>query len=88
MTAVLEEYTTKEQSCVVHFLWAKGLSAKVIHKEMFPVYGGQCLWRKAVYNWVKKFSEGHSRVPDDAQQGRPVEIMTEATVPQTEEWKS
>jgi hypothetical protein len=35
-------------------LWAKGLDAKDIHKEMFPLYGGKCLPHKAVYNWVKK----------------------------------
>jgi hypothetical protein len=34
--------TTKEQ-CFVRFLQAKGLSAKDIHKEMFPVYGWKCL---------------------------------------------
>jgi hypothetical protein len=32
----------------------KGLNAKDIHKEMFPVYGGKCLWLKAVHNWVEK----------------------------------
>jgi hypothetical protein len=31
------------------FLWAKGLNAKDIHKDMFPVYGGKCLSRKAVH---------------------------------------
>jgi hypothetical protein len=35
-------------------LWAKGLSAKNIHKEMFHIYGGKCLSHKAVYKWVKK----------------------------------
>jgi transposase len=55
---------------------------------MFPVHGGQCLSRKAVHIWVKKFSEGRSKVPDDARPGRPVEIVTEATVQQVEEWKS
>jgi hypothetical protein len=25
-----------------------------IHKEMFPVYGGKGLSRKAVHNWVEK----------------------------------
>jgi hypothetical protein len=35
-------------------LWAKGLNAKDIHKEMFPVYGGKCLSRKADHNWVEK----------------------------------
>jgi hypothetical protein len=42
-------------------LWAKGLNAKDIHKEMFPVYGGKCLSRKAVHNWVEK------RFADDVQ---------------------
>jgi hypothetical protein len=35
-------------------LWAKGINAKPIHKEIFPVCGGKCLWRKAVHNWVEK----------------------------------
>jgi hypothetical protein len=42
MTTVLEECTTEEQRSFVRFLWAKGLSAKYINKEMFPVYGGKC----------------------------------------------
>jgi hypothetical protein len=32
----------------------KGLSAKDIHEEMFPVYGGKCVSREAVDNWVEK----------------------------------
>jgi hypothetical protein len=40
------------------FLWAKGLNANDIHKEVFPVYGGKCLSRKAIHNWVDKFSQG------------------------------
>jgi hypothetical protein len=40
----------------VFFLWAKGLSAKDIHEEMFPVYGEKCLSRKAIYSWVAKVS--------------------------------
>jgi hypothetical protein len=69
MATVLEEYTTEEQRSVVCFLWAKGLNAKDIHKEMFPVYGGKCLFIKAVHNWVEKFSQGRSKIADDA---RPV----------------
>jgi hypothetical protein len=41
MATVLEEYTTEQHRSLVCFLWAKGLSAKNIHKEMFPVYGGK-----------------------------------------------
>jgi hypothetical protein len=48
------------------FLWAKGLDATDIHKEMFTVYGGKCLSGKVVHNWVKKFSQGHSKVTDNA----------------------
>jgi hypothetical protein len=36
------------------FLWAKGLNAKDIHEEMFPLHGGKYLSRKAAHNWVKK----------------------------------
>jgi hypothetical protein len=43
MATVLADYTTEEQRCVVRLLWAKGLNAKVINKEMFSVYGGKCL---------------------------------------------
>jgi transposase len=71
----------------VRFLWEKGFNAKNIHKEIFLVYGGMCLSRKALQNWVKKFSQGRSKVADDARPGRPVEIATEATVLWVEEFK-
>jgi hypothetical protein len=64
----------------VCFLWATGLSAKDINKEIFPVYGGKCLSRKAVHNWLEKFSQKRSKVADDAQPGGPVETPTEATL--------
>jgi transposase len=67
------------------FLWTKGLNTNDSHREKFPVYGGKCLSRKAVHNWVKKFSQGRSKVADDALPGRPVEIATEAAVQQVEE---
>jgi hypothetical protein len=35
-------------------LWAKGLTAKDIHREIFPVYVGKCLSRKAFHNWAEK----------------------------------
>jgi hypothetical protein len=38
-------------------LWAKGLNAKDIHKEMFPVYGGMCLSHKAVPPWWQTFCQ-------------------------------
>jgi hypothetical protein len=59
------------------FLWAKWLNEKDIHNEMFSVYGGKCLSRKAVHGWADKFSQGRSQVTDDAQPGAEV---TEKTV--------
>jgi hypothetical protein len=56
MATVLEDCTTEEQRSVVRFLWAKGLNAKDILKAVFPVYGGKCLSRKAVHNWVTNVS--------------------------------
>jgi hypothetical protein len=50
MTIVLEEYTTEEQRSVSRFLCAKGLNANYILTEIFPVYGGKFLSRKAVHN--------------------------------------
>jgi hypothetical protein len=53
-------------------LWEKGLNAKDIHNEMFPVYGGKCLSRKELHNSVEKSSQGRSKVADDARPGAEV----------------
>jgi hypothetical protein len=49
-------HTTEEQRSVLRFLRARGLSAKDIHKDMFPAYGGKCLSHKAVHNCVENVS--------------------------------
>jgi hypothetical protein len=64
MVTVIEEYNTEEQHFVVRFMWAKGLNAKDINKEMFPVYGGKCLSCKVIHHWVKKFSQRRLKVAD------------------------
>jgi hypothetical protein len=65
MVTMLEGIQPKS-SILLCLLWAKGLNAKDIHEEMFPVYGGKWLSCKVVHNWVEKFSQGHSKVADDA----------------------
>jgi transposase len=87
MATVLEECTAEEQRCVVCFLWAKGLNAKDIRKEMFLVYGGKGLSHKAVHNWVEKFSQGHSKVSDDARPGRHVAQVAETTIKRLLCWR-
>jgi hypothetical protein len=55
MVAVLEGILLKSSVLLcVFFLWAKGLNAKDVHKEMLPFYGGKCFLHKAVHIWVKK----------------------------------
>jgi hypothetical protein len=51
---------------------------------MFPVYCGKCLSRKAVRNWIEKFSQERSKVTDDVRPARPFEIATEATMQRVE----
>jgi hypothetical protein len=70
----------------VRYLWAKGLNAKDITKEMFPVYGGKCLSRKAVYNWVYKFSQGHTKVADDARPGAEAADTTVKKISVSTHW--
>jgi hypothetical protein len=53
MATVLEVYYRTAAYCAF-LLWEKGLNAKAIHNEMFPVCGGKCLSRKAVHSWVEK----------------------------------
>jgi hypothetical protein len=82
---VLDECTTEEQSSIMRYFCGKRLNAKDSHREMFPVYDGKCLPRKAVNNWVDKLPQGRLKVADDARPGRPVDIPTEATVQRMEE---
>jgi hypothetical protein len=50
--ATVLECTEEEQRSVVCFLWVKGLNAKDIHKEMFPVYGGSvCRVKRFTTGW-------------------------------------
>jgi hypothetical protein len=53
---------------------------RIFIKQYFSINGGKCLSLKVAYNGVKKFSQGRSKVADDARLGRPVQIATEAKI--------
>jgi hypothetical protein len=55
MVTVPEECTSEKQHFVVCFLWAKELNEKDIHIEMFSVYSGKYLSRKAVTTGLQTF---------------------------------
>jgi hypothetical protein len=62
----------------------KKTECKGFINNFFHFYGGQCLSRKAVHNWIEKFSQGLSNVTNDAKPGRPAEIAAKATVKRVE----
>jgi hypothetical protein len=72
MASVHEDFPTEEQPSFM----GKNLDAMDINKEMFPVYGEKCLSRRAVHNWVEKFSQGRSKLADDARPGAEVSETT------------
>jgi hypothetical protein len=43
-------------------LSAQVLNANDIQKEMFPLYGGKCVSRKAVHSWMANVSLMRKRV--------------------------
>ncbi|KAG8227149.1 hypothetical protein J437_LFUL001693 [Ladona fulva] len=85
MAGVLNECTREEQRAAVRFLWAKGLSTEEVHREMHPMYGDNCLSRKAVCNWIQMLNKGRENIRDRERPGRPAEVSTEATVQRVEQ---
>jgi predicted transcriptional regulator len=80
LATVLQGYTIEEQRSVTDLLWAKRLTVRDIYKEIFYVYGGKCLSRKTVHNWIEKLSQGRSEVADDARPGAEVAETTVKTL--------
>jgi hypothetical protein len=78
MTTALEGCTTKEQRYVVDFCGKKYAVQRIFIKKYFLFTVGKCVTRKAVHNWVEKFSQGHSKVIDNAQ--HPGAEVAETTV--------
>jgi len=72
-------------ACRCAFFVGKIMEAKVIHKEMLPMYGEHCLSRQAVRNWVQIFSEGWTSIEEEHRAGRPVEIATPETLQHVED---
>jgi hypothetical protein len=57
MATVFECVILKSSGLLCVFLWAKGLNAKNVHKEIFSVYGGKCLSCKAFHVDGKYFAD-------------------------------
>jgi hypothetical protein len=77
MATVLENILPKSSALLCIFYGQKNWMQSIFITEMLPVCCGKCLERKAVDNWVGKFSQGRFRVADNA---RSVEEVAEKTV--------
>jgi hypothetical protein len=78
--AELGVYYSRAAFCFMLFCGQKGSTQRIFTKKCFLFRVGSLLSRKAVHTWVEKFSQGSSKVADDARPCRFVEIATEATV--------
>jgi hypothetical protein len=57
MATVLEDSNTEEQRSVVHFLWAKGLSARIFIKKRFLLMVGRFCRIKLFTAWWQTFAD-------------------------------
>jgi hypothetical protein len=62
MAAPLNTCTTIEQRGVVRFLWAKNMEAKVIHKEMLPIWA--VFVTKTTKEERNKETKNHNLIPE------------------------
>lgn len=65
--------------CIFRFMWAKGLDAKIIHKEMVPLYEKRCLFHIAVHNQIKEILRVTPRIHEKIQSMHPILIEREST---------
>jgi transposase len=81
---VLGVYYRKADFCCAIFV-GKTTQCKGYSYRNISWLRWKCVSRKAVHNWVRKFSRERSKVADDARPGRAVQIAKEATVQRVEE---
>jgi hypothetical protein len=77
MVIVLEDLYHRRAAFCYAFFVSKMSQCTENSLKKFPVYGGKCLSRKAVHNWVEKFSQGRSKIADDARPGAEVAETTD-----------
>jgi transposase len=87
MAAPLENCTREEQRSVIRFLWSEGVKPREIHRRMIQQYGGSCMSKRKVYQWVERFQEGRTSVIGEHRSGRPCTAVS-ADIVLGYEWTS
>jgi hypothetical protein len=76
MTTVLEEYSTEDQRSGVRVFGQNDSMQGIFINKYFLFTARSVFSRKTVHNWADKFSQGRSKIADEARQARLVEIAT------------
>ena len=69
-----------EQRAVVKFLVAENVPPHLILSRLQNVFGDECLSRSQVFEWSKRFKEGHRSLDDEERPGRPLTATDPVTV--------
>lgn len=74
-----------EQRINIKFLAKYGENADKTYEMLKKVYGDDCLTRRTVYHWHKKFLKGRESVEDAARSGKPRSARTPAIIEEVRE---
>ena len=69
-----------EQRTNIKFLVKLGKSENETREMLVQVYGDNVMKKRAVYRWVKRFSEGRESVTDEERSGRSATSRTEGNI--------
>lgn len=69
-----------EQRAAVKFCYKCGKTATETFQMMKTAYGGECLSKTTVYEWHKRFREGHESLQDDERSGRPTTSKSQENI--------
>jgi len=69
-----------QQRTNIKFLVKLGKSGNEIREILVQVYGDNAMKKTAVYNWVKRFSDGRESVTDEERSARPATSRTEENI--------
>ena len=78
--ARMSELKLREQRTNIKFLVKLGKSGNKIREMLVQVYGDSAMKKRAVYKWVKLFSEGRGSVTDEERSGRPATSRIEENI--------
>ena len=69
-----------EHRSIIKFLVLEGQSPSNIHERMTAVYGDSAPSRTMVFEWARRFKDGHLNIEDSPRSGRPISAIDEKNI--------